>query len=97
MTAGIAPEVFDLVVDAFGQVGGAQVGAQLSGEVEENQVVCDAFLQVFNPGFVGGAESFQEGAELALSTFGTAGGAEFLPAFLEGGVLFGAEVAPAIA
>ena len=97
MAAGVAPEVFDLVVDAFGQVGGAQVGAQLRREVEENQVVCDPFFQVFNPGFVGGSESFQEGAELALSTFGTAGGAEFLPAFLEGGVLFGAEVAPAIA
>jgi len=70
---------------------------QLSGEVEENQVVGGAFFQVFNPGFVGGSESFQEGAELGLGTFGAAGGAEFLPAFLEGGVLLGAEVAPAIA
>jgi hypothetical protein len=32
MAAGVAPEVFDLVVDAFGQVGGAQVGAQLRGK-----------------------------------------------------------------
>ena len=97
VAAGIAAEVLDLVIDAFGQVGGAQLRPEGSGEVEKDQIMGGAFFHMFNPVLVPGAERFEQGAEFGLGAFGAAGGTEFFPEVFKGGVVLGAEVVVGIA
>jgi hypothetical protein len=97
VAAGSAAEVLDLVIDPFGQVGGAQLRPERSREAKEDQIMGGALLHMFDPGFVVGPELFQQGAELGLGALGPAGGTEFFPEVFKGGVVLGAEVAVGIA
>src|ERR1035438_446760 len=91
VAAGIAAEVLDLVIDAFGQVGGAQLRPEGSGEVEKDQIMGGAFFHMFDPGLVPEAEFFKQGAEFGLGAFGAAGGTEFFSEVFKGGLGLGAE------
>ncbi len=93
MAAGVAAEVFDLVIEAFGQVSGPDLRMDGSGVFEEGEVVGGAFFQVFDKGLVVGAEPLQEVAELGLGAFEAAGGLNFAPSVFEEGVVIWAEVA----
>src|SRR5436190_822392 len=97
VAAGIAAEVFNLVVKAFGQIGGAQLWMNGRGIFDESQVVSGAFFEVIDPGFVVGAQAVQERAEFSLSAFEAAGGLDFTPAVLKEGVVFQAEVTLGVA
>ncbi len=52
VAAGVAAQDFDLVVQAFGQVCGADVLAEALGIFHESQVLVGAFFEVFDIGFV---------------------------------------------
>ena len=69
VAAGIAAEVFDLVINALGQVGGTQVRADWAGIFDKSEVIGNAFLEVLDPGLVGWAKLLEQGAELGLSGF----------------------------
>jgi hypothetical protein len=49
VAAGIAAEVFDLIVDPLGQIGGTDVGAKGRGVFDKAEVVGDTFLEMFDP------------------------------------------------
>jgi hypothetical protein len=74
VTAGVAVEVFDLVVEAFGQVGGTEVRVEWGWVLEEGQIVGGAFFEVVDVAFVVGAEAVQELAQFGLGAFEAAGG-----------------------
>ncbi len=97
MTAGVAAEGFDEVVDAFGEVGGAQVWAQGAGVVHETQVMIGAGLEVLGPGGVFGAEALQPLKPLGSGRFGGRGGGDFAPGVAEEGVIFRGELAMGVA
>ena len=97
MAAGITAEVFDLIVETFGQVGGAELGVKRGWVFEEGEIVGGSFFEVFDIGLVGGAELVKQSAEFALSGFEAAGGLDFAPGFFEGGVIVPGEVALGVA
>ena len=96
-TLAVTTEVFDLVVEAFGQVGGAQLPVEGAGVFEEGKVTGRAFLEVLGERLIVGAELFQKGAEPGLSAVGAAGGQDFAPGLLEGSVVLWAQVALGVA
>ena len=50
MAPGIAAEVFDLIVEAFGQVGRTEMGAERGWELKEEQVMGGPWLEAIGPG-----------------------------------------------
>ena len=97
VAAGIAVEVFDLVVETFREVGRTQMRVEWGGIFQEGQVVGGAFFEGLDVVFVVGAESVQELAQFGLGAFETAGGVDFPPSVFEGGVILGAQVALGVA
>jgi len=93
VTAGVAAEVLDLIVDAFGEVGRAQVGVSGGWIFDKGQVIGGALFQMFNPGFVVRPEPIEHGAEPGLSAFKAAGRLDVAPSFFEGGVVLQAQMA----
>jgi len=97
VTAGVAAEVLDLIVDALGQIGGAQVGVSRRGIFDKAQVIGGALFQMFDPGFVVGPEPIEDGPESGLSDFNAAGGLDFTPGLSKEGVVFQAQMALGVA
>ena len=97
VAAGVTAEVFDLVIEALGQVGGAQLGVDGFGVFDEDEVIAGAFFQVLDPSFVSRPELFQKSTELGLSAFEAAGGLDLAPGLFKGLVVIEAEVALSIA
>ena len=59
VTAGITAKILDLIINAFGQVGGAQMGMGGGGVFDEGEVIGGARFQVFDPGFIVGPQLVQ--------------------------------------
>ena len=88
MAAGVAAEVLDLVIDAFGKIGRAQVRMGGWRIFDEAQVIGRALFQMFDPGFVVGPESIEHSPEPALSAFEAAGGLNLPPGISKEAVVF---------
>jgi hypothetical protein len=97
VAAGVAAESFDKVVDAFGQVGGAEEGVSGSGEVVEGQIVGGAWFEVFDPGGAMGTEFFQEALEALEGRVVAGGGVDFAPSLAVELVAFFVQVAEGVA
>ena len=97
VAAGVAFDGFQKVVDAFGEVGGAEEGVHGSGVMEEGQVVLGAYFQMRDPGFVFGAELAQEGGEDFQGGFEGGTGIDATPGFLPEEIVGFVEVAFGVA
>ena len=79
MTAGVASECFDQVVNSFGQIGRTQERVHRARVVKEGQVILDASFQMLDPGGVGRAQLVQEALETLEGGLVTRAGQDFAP------------------
>jgi len=97
VAAGITTHRFDEVIEAFGQVGGAQETVRASGVVKEGQVVFGSGFEVFDPGRVFGTERVEETLEALEGGVIAGGGQDFAPGLFVELVIFAVQMSEGIA
>ncbi len=97
VTAGITAEVFDEVVEAFGEVGGAEVGTSGSGVMHEGEIGLCARFEMLSVGGVVWGEEEEEGLPFFAGGVERAAGTDILPGLMEGFIISWGEVSAGIA
>lgn len=97
VTAGITADVFDEVVKAFGEVGGAEVRTSGSGVVHEGEIGLGARIEVLSIGGIVWVEEEEKGLPFFTGGVERAGGTDILPGLVKGLIISRGKVSAGIA